>query len=120
MVTILIDSGSSHNIMQPRVAEFLNLLVVAITPFSVIMGNGDLIQCSGSYVDVPVTIGEQLFHTPFFILPIHGTNLVLGVQWLQTLGAFLSGYNIPPSNSFTTKNPLPSLVSILPHRPKPL
>lgn len=41
-VTILVDSSSSHNIMQPRVAEFLGLSVVAINPFSVIVGNGKL------------------------------------------------------------------------------
>lgn len=45
--TVLIDSGSSHNIMQPRVAEYLGLSVVSIPSFSVIVGNGSTIQCSG-------------------------------------------------------------------------
>lgn len=94
-VTILVDSGSSHNIMQPRLAEFLNLPMVAITPFSVVVGNGASITCSGFCSDVLVNLFGQIFHIPFFILPIHGADLVLGVQWLQTLGAFLSDYSIP-------------------------
>lgn len=48
-------------------------------------------------------LADQLFHIPFFILPIHGTNSVLSVRWLQTLGAFLSDYNIP-SIQFIYKN----------------
>lgn len=94
-VTFLIDSGSSHNIMQPHIAELLGLPVIALNPFSVIVGNGESINCSGSCQDVPVTLFNQLFHIPFFILPIHGPDLVLGVQWLPTLGPFLSDYSIP-------------------------
>lgn len=94
-VTILIDSGSSHNIMQPRIPEFLHFPIEALTPFSVIVINGESIQCSGSCLDVPVTLAGETFSIPFYVLPIHGADLVLGVQWLQTLGAFLSDYNIP-------------------------
>lgn len=94
-VTILIDSGSSHNIMQPRVAEFLGLPMVSITPFSVVVGNGQTIHCEGLCEQVPVTLAEQQFPIPFYILPIHGADLVLGVQWLQTLGAFFSDYSVP-------------------------
>lgn len=94
-VKVLIDSESSHNIMQPRVANFLNLPIVALTPFSIIVGNGESIQCSGNCSDVPVTLAERLFHIPFYILPIHGADLVLGVQWLQTLGPILSDYSVP-------------------------
>ncbi|XP_050895185.1 uncharacterized protein LOC127101785 [Lathyrus oleraceus] len=102
-VTILIDSGSSHNIMQPRIVEFLGIPVVAHTPFSVIVGNGDSIQCNGCCQDVQVRVAEQDFHISFFILLIHGADLVLGVQWLQTLGSFLSDYSIP-SIQFTYNN----------------
>lgn len=79
---ILIDSGSSHNIMQPRVDEFLKFPMVAITLFSVVKGNGDSITCSGYYADGPMSLAKQAFHIPFFILPIHDANLVSGVQWL--------------------------------------
>lgn len=94
-VSVLIDSGSSHNIIQPRIAEFLNLPMVAIKPFSVFVGNGQTIQCSGSCLDVPVTLSCQLFHIPFYVLPVHGVDIILGEHWLKTLGSFLSDYNVP-------------------------
>lgn len=79
-VSILVDSGSSHNIMQLRVAEFLQLVIMAVTPFSVIVGNGETIQCAGSCSDVPVKLAGETFSIPFFVLSIHGADLVLGVQ----------------------------------------
>lgn len=59
------------------------------------MGNGDSIQCAGSCGDVPLNLSGELFKIPFFILPIHGTDVVHGVQWLQTLGKFMSDYTVP-------------------------
>jgi hypothetical protein len=94
-VTILIDSGNSHNILQPRLAEFLKLPVEAITPFSVFVGNGDTITCSGSCSQVPLVVAGALFQVPFLVLPIHGADVVLGVQWLSSLGPFLADYSVP-------------------------
>jgi len=99
-VTILVDLGSSHNIMQPHMAEFLGLPMVSIKLFSVVVGSGRTITCDGLCEHVPVTLGYQQFLISFYILPIHGPDLVLGVQWLQTLGAFLFDYSVP-STQFT-------------------
>lgn len=59
------------------------------------VGNGATLFCSGLCVDVPVTIQSHHFTIPFYVLPIHGANVILGVQWLQTLGPFVSDYTIP-------------------------
>lgn len=56
-VTILINLGSTHNILQPRVDEFFGLAVVDHTPFSVIVGNGEFIQCIICCLNVQVTMG---------------------------------------------------------------
>lgn len=68
-VTILVDSGSSHNIMQPQIAEFLQLPIQPITPFSVVVGNGESITCVGSCSDVPVKLSGETFFIPFYIFP---------------------------------------------------
>lgn len=94
-VTILIDSGSSHNILQPRIAEHLQLPVEAITAFNVFVGNGESITCSGCCNKVPIAINGELFQVPCHILPIHGADVVFGVEWLSSLGPFLSDYSVP-------------------------
>ena len=55
-ISVLVDLESSHNIIQPRVTQFLSLPVVALLPFSVLVGNGDSLQCSGFVTDVRLTL----------------------------------------------------------------
>ncbi|KAK4435362.1 hypothetical protein Salat_0699600 [Sesamum alatum] len=62
-VIILVDSGNSHNIIQPRIAHHLHL-------------------------------ENHTFTVPLYLLPIHGADLILGVQWLQSLGPFLSNFSV--------------------------
>ncbi|KAL5149915.1 hypothetical protein HKD37_13G036639 [Glycine soja] len=94
-ITILIDFGSSQNILEPKIGELLALSVVAINPFSVIVVNGESIQFAGYGSNVPMVMTHKVFHIPCYILLIHGANLVFRVHWLQTLGTFLSDYLIP-------------------------
>ena len=46
-ITILVDSGSTHNFVQPRVAELLRLTISPANPFDVTVGNGSTISCQG-------------------------------------------------------------------------
>jgi hypothetical protein len=94
-VTVLVDSGSSHNIIQPRIASFLNLPIQPLSSFSVMVGNGEHLQCTGLCADTPINIDKHTFNVSFYVLPIQGADVVLGVQWLQTLGPFVSDFTIP-------------------------
>ena len=44
--SILVDGGSTHNFVQLRVARFLGLNAVPISPLPVMVGDGGLIQCT--------------------------------------------------------------------------
>ena len=46
-ITVLIDSGSSHNILQTRIANHLHLPIKPTPPFSVMVGNNAFINCQG-------------------------------------------------------------------------
>ncbi|KAL0319961.1 UNVERIFIED_CONTAM: Retrovirus-related Pol polyprotein from transposon.6 [Sesamum radiatum] len=94
-VTILIDSGSSHNILQPRLAAFLCLTITPTSPFPVIVGNGASITCAGFCPVVPLQVQSYKASLPFYLFPIHGADVVLGAHWLSSLGPFLSDYSIP-------------------------
>lgn len=58
-------------------------------------GNSEHLQCIGICLDTPIKIHDHTFDTPLYVLPIQGVDVVLGVQWLQTLGPFVSDFTIP-------------------------
>ncbi|KAK4416723.1 hypothetical protein Salat_2497800 [Sesamum alatum] len=93
--SVLVDSESSHNIMQPRVASFLQLKVWPIPSFSVTVDNDATLSCMGLCSNVAISLQGHSFSLPFYLLPIQVADLVLGVQWLQTLGPFLSNFTVP-------------------------
>lgn len=67
---ILMDSKSSHNILQTRWANQLRLTLDPTLSFVVMVGNGDHLFCSGLYHVVPLVIQNQTFDTPMYLLPI--------------------------------------------------
>ncbi|KAG6417851.1 hypothetical protein SASPL_120046 [Salvia splendens] len=69
-VSVLIDGGSTHNFIQPTVAEKLSLPVHPISPFR------------GNHFDIDL-----------FILQVKGPDVILGVQWLQDLGDVTKNYS---------------------------
>ncbi|GKB20453.1 ty3-gypsy retrotransposon protein [Tanacetum coccineum] len=94
-VSILIDCGSTHNIIQPRVATALQLISQPIAPFSVMVGNGQSIQCRGVCSNVKLQLKKANFDLPFYIIPVEGADLVLGVSWLGSLGRLSADFSIP-------------------------
>ena len=50
-------------------------------------------QCEGKCVDVLVQIRDLQFVITFYILPTQGADMVLGVQWLQSLGPITIDYS---------------------------
>jgi len=115
-VTVLIDFGSSHNIIQPRIAHFLHLPVQPSSSFTVMVGNGKQLQCTGIGINTPIVINQTLLPTSLYVIPIQGADIVLGVQWLQTLGPFIADYSIP-SMQFSHNN---NLITITGARTPPL
>ncbi|KAK9058307.1 hypothetical protein SSX86_023148 [Deinandra increscens subsp. villosa] len=94
-VTILVDCGSTHNIIQPRVASSLNLSTETIPSFTVMVGNGEHIPCSGYCPNVSVQLRKANFTIPFYILPVEGADVILGIAWLGTLGRLSADFSIP-------------------------
>ncbi|KAF2322806.1 hypothetical protein GH714_031011 [Hevea brasiliensis] len=52
----LIDSGSTHNFINEKVAGSLKLLVEPTRPFNVKVANGDPLQCSGKFRNTPALL----------------------------------------------------------------
>ena len=85
-MVVFIDNGSTYNFIGARVARLLRLLVVPIEEFTVQVANGERLKCRGRFKRVLVLLQGIPFLLTLYELPITGLDLVLGVQWLETLG----------------------------------
>ncbi|OMO67137.1 Aspartic peptidase [Corchorus olitorius] len=74
--TVLVDSGSTHNLIQPRVAQFLNLVLQTPPPLTASVGNGVTLQCTGHISDLTMDLQQHLFTLDLFVLDIHGAEVV--------------------------------------------
>ncbi|XP_042031572.1 uncharacterized protein LOC121778308 [Salvia splendens] len=85
-VSILIDTGSNHDFLHPRVAEQLQLSLTPIRPFRVYVGNGASLICSHIARKTKLSIQGIDFLLDLHIMEIHGPDIVLGMDWLESLG----------------------------------
>ncbi|VFR03441.1 unnamed protein product [Cuscuta campestris] len=91
-VQVLIDGGSTHNFIHPTHAERLCLILHLVTSFRVYVGNGDSLRCSYYCPKSPLILQGHEFDVDLYLLPVHGPDVVLGVQWLQALGKVSHDY----------------------------
>ena len=50
------------------------------------VANGGTINFSGKFHNMKLTMGEYVLTSPMLSIPMGGVDVVLGVQWLQSLG----------------------------------
>lgn len=91
-INILIDGDNTHNFLHHRMVLTLGLSPTETTPFRVTVGNGDELRCHQLCQAVTVQIQDHSFTINFHILPLCDADVVLGVQWLKTLGPVLTDY----------------------------
>ncbi|XP_022032819.1 uncharacterized protein LOC110933927 [Helianthus annuus] len=94
-VQVLIDCGSTHDIIQPRIVSFLKLPQVPIPSFSVMVGSGDHIVCQGKCPEFTIHLYNTPFQIPVFVMPVQGADVILGLSWLSTLGPLMADFSIP-------------------------
>ena len=85
-IVILIDIGSTHNFLDAAILSRLHLPVDSTVSFEVKVANGDTIMTKGASLDVKVVMQGYNFAVDLNVLPLGDCELVLGTQWLRTLG----------------------------------
>jgi hypothetical protein len=85
-VIVLIDSGSTHNFIHYKLAKALNFFVYPAPEFQVMIADGGTINCSRKCNNINLTMGEYVMNSPMITIPMGGADVVLGIQWLQSLG----------------------------------
>ncbi|XP_073152993.1 uncharacterized protein [Henckelia pumila] len=88
-VEVLIDTGSHNNFIQEGLVNLLGIPSSTTKRFRVYMGNGQHLWCDRMCSQVSLILQGHEFHIDLYVLPILGLDVVLGMQWLRTLGPCL-------------------------------
>ncbi|CAL9223350.1 unnamed protein product, partial [Arabidopsis halleri] len=85
---VLLDSGSTHNFMDPQTAERLGVCKKAAGLANVSVADGSKLKVHGLVEKFQWDFHGTPFTDDFLLIPLGGCDVVLGVQWLITLGGF--------------------------------
>ena len=85
-VVILIDTSSTHDFFDAAILSKLQLQLDPTVSFEVKVANGETIKTKGVCVDVKVVMQGHVFSMDLNVLPLGDCELVLGTQWLRSLG----------------------------------
>ena len=85
----LIDTGSTHNFIHPRVARRVGMKVLKHKPIGVNIADGSKLWSEGSCSDIKLMIQGDQFITRAYVIQLGGCDMVLGIQCLKSLGPIL-------------------------------
>ncbi|GJT42534.1 putative mitochondrial protein [Tanacetum coccineum] len=86
VVHILIDCGSTHNFLDIHTAKKLGCRLTKTTPMQVSVANGQEMMSTSVCHDLQWSLQNEVFTSDVMLLPLGGCEMVLGIQWLATLG----------------------------------
>ncbi|KAI4302130.1 hypothetical protein MLD38_037914 [Melastoma candidum] len=85
----LLDSGSTHNFISEAAAQRTGLPLQHRPHLTATVANGERVSCLGVIRQTALTIHDDVFTADLFVIPLAGYDVVLGTQWLATLGSIL-------------------------------
>ncbi|KAH9296678.1 hypothetical protein KI387_044258 [Taxus chinensis] len=93
-VVVLIDSGATHNFIDASLVERWGLQTEDFEGFNVVVANGESMRCTRWVPQVSIMMGNYTVTNDFHIVGMGVTNIVLGVQWLHSLGEFQTNFQM--------------------------
>lgn len=109
----LVDSGSSHIFIDISLVKQLKGHLDTTHPFTVKIANGGSLTCTRCLAQVSIRIQNYATVLDFYALPLGGCDIVLGVQWLRTLGLVLWNFDkmimqfVVGTTTFSISSPQP-------------
>jgi hypothetical protein len=83
---VSLDTRSTHNFLDWKLAKNLKLTIDTSKSFKVKVVNGAIINTKGEIKGLLVKVQGHQFQIDFNLLELGGSGVVLGTQWLRTLG----------------------------------
>ncbi|PKA50156.1 putative mitochondrial protein [Apostasia shenzhenica] len=85
-ICILIDSGSTHNFLDPSILSLIECEVEPIPLQHVTIANGNKISLTKKVRNFQWLMQGVRFTTDAFLMPLESYHMVLEIQWLSELG----------------------------------
>lgn len=89
----MVDPGATHNFLSLTTIEKLTIPVTESAEFGVYLGDGQAVKgagiCKGVLLQLP---GGLVVEEDFLPLGLGNSDVILGVQWLETLGTVVSNW----------------------------
>lgn len=58
------------------------------------VADGKHIDAIGKWHNVKLQLSEYKMESSFYTVPLGGVDVILGIQWLQTLGTYLTNHQM--------------------------
>ncbi|XP_020258301.1 uncharacterized protein LOC109834681 [Asparagus officinalis] len=84
-ISILIDSGSTHNFINSKLVKKLGLTVTEYSNFDVLVASGEVIKGAGVCQEVSLDCQGVNIQVNLLVMPMGGSQIVLGADWMKTL-----------------------------------
>ncbi|XP_059449450.1 uncharacterized protein LOC132180588 [Corylus avellana] len=86
-IMILVDSGSTHNFVDSSVCKKVRMSIYSEQRIKVKLANGEEVLSEGKCTNLKIQLKEFSFLAEAFVIMLAGCDMVLGIQWLVTLGS---------------------------------
>jgi len=86
---ILVDSGSTHNFLDATTTKKLRCELQKIPSLMVVVVDGAQLQCQWLCKGFRWVLEDMDYKADVYIVPLGSCDMILGIQWLSTLGSIL-------------------------------
>jgi hypothetical protein len=88
----LMDPGSTHTFVKEAVVPHLGLPVTPRSRLTIKVFNDERVASQGVCKEADMVIDVEHFSTNLYVLPLDGFDIILGIQWLCTLGPIVCDF----------------------------
>ena len=83
---MLVDCGATHNFISEKLVTTLHLPTKDTSNYGVILGSEKAIKGKGVCEQVKLNLNGWIVTAGFLPLELGGVDVILGMQWLYSLG----------------------------------
>lgn len=85
-MVVMLDSGATQNFISPTMVRQLKLQIERAKGLEVLLGTGVSVNGTGVWKNVQISLQKVSFTADFIVLELGNVDVILGMQWLRTLG----------------------------------